>query len=133
VAPEAEPAAAPEAVPAAAPEPAAAPAADSADSGPSFALEELQAGGVPDGVDHLKKEKERAAAEQAAAESESGPTFTLQELQKSVPAPDGVDVTKRETYLANADFQAHFGMDKAAFTQLPGWKQTAAKKKLKLY
>ena len=96
------------------------------------------AGGVPGGVGHLKKEKESAAAEQAAVETESGPTFTLQELQKreGFPAPvypDGVDVANRETYLANADFQTHFGMDKAAFAQLPGWKRTAAKKKLKLY
>jgi hypothetical protein len=79
--------------PATAPKPpAAAPAADSADSGPSSTLEELQAG-VPDGVDHLKK----------------------------------------ETFLSDADFQTHFGMDKAAFTQLPGWKRTAAKKKLRLH
>ena len=84
------------------------------------------------------KEEERAAAEQAAKEPEPGPTFTLQELQQreGVPAlvyPDGVDAANRETYLANAEFEALFKMDKAAFAQLPGWKRTAAKKELKLH
>ena len=89
---------------------------------------------------------EQAAAEQAAKDaataaaaaggdggsSGGGATFALAALQ-SAPFPDGVDAGKREQYLDSAAFQELFGMDKAAFDALPGWKRTAAKKKHGLF
>jgi advillin len=81
------------------------------------------------------KAAEAKAAEDAAAakvaEAASGSCFTLEELQAGVP--DGVDAGKKETYLSDADFQTHFGMDKAAFAKMPGWKAKGVKSKLKLF
>jgi len=57
-------------------------------------------------------------------------TKTLDELKSGC---DGIDVTQKEKYLSDSDFQAVFGMDKAAFAGLPKWKQQAAKKKNGLF
>ena len=65
-----------------------------------------------------------------ATPSASG-TFTLEQLQSSVPT--GVDASKKETYLSDADFQTHFGMDKAAFAKLPAWKSKGVKQELGLF
>jgi hypothetical protein len=90
---------------------------------------------------------EQAAAEQVARDAATaaaaaggdggsggggGATFALAALQ-SAPFPDGVDAGKREQHLGSAAFQELFGMDKAAFDALPGWKRTAAKKKHGLF
>jgi hypothetical protein len=76
-----------------------------------------------------------AAAAPTAAAAEATPsasgTFTLEQLQSSVPT--GVDAGKKEAYLSDADFQTHFGMDKAAFAKMPGWKAKGIKTKLKLF
>jgi hypothetical protein len=57
-------------------------------------------------------------------------TKTLAELQAGC---DGIDVTQKQNYLSDEDFQSVFGMDKAAFNGLPKWKQQAAKKKNGLF
>ena len=65
---------------------------------------------------------------------EGGPFFSLADLQtKGGACPDDVDKTKLHTYLSPSEFQATFGMDKAAFAKLPKWKQNNHKKKHDLY
>jgi hypothetical protein len=49
------------------------------------------------------------------------------------PLPETVDVTAKEKYLSDEDFQAAFGMDRAAFNTLPKWKQNGKKKEAKLF
>ena len=77
------------------------------------------------------------AATEAPAAAPAAPTaagcFSLEQLQLPAPFPDGVDPAKRETYLEDSIFQAVFGMDRADFGALPGWKRTAAKKKHGLF
>jgi hypothetical protein len=70
-------------------------------------------------------------ADVAAEGTAVAPTFPLEALQGGVPA--GVDASKKESSLSDADFQKHFGMDKAAFAKMPGWKQKGAKSKLRLF
>jgi hypothetical protein len=71
-----------------------------------------------------------AALQGGAVEEESGSTYTLEQLKKK---PTELDNTKLETYLSETDFKKHFGMSKAEFAKLPGWKKTDMKKKLQLY
>ena len=59
-----------------------------------------------------------------------GATFTVEELKAGV---DGIDNSRKENYLSDSDFQAAFGMDKAAFAGLAKWKQQGAKKKVGLF
>jgi len=77
------------------------------------------------------------AATEAPAAAPAAPTaagcFSLEQLQLPAPFPDSVDPAKRETYLEDSIFQAVFGMDRADFGALPGWKRTAAKKKHGLF
>jgi len=58
--------------------------------------------------------------------------YTLQELQKK-PAPDGIDPSKKETYLSYADFKKTFGMTYEDYNKEKGWKQQELKKKFNLY
>jgi hypothetical protein len=78
-----------------------------------------------------------AVATEAPAAAPAAPTaagcFSLEQLQLPAPFPDSVDPAKRETYLEDSIFQAVFGMDRAGFGALPGWKRTAAKKKHGLF
>lgn len=60
-----------------------------------------------------------------------GKEYTIDELKGTLPA--GVDPTSKEMYLSDADFEKLFGCAKAAFSALPGWKKTAAKKKSGLF
>ena len=60
-------------------------------------------------------------------------TFELADLQFPGPYPEGIDVSKRETYLSPEDFEANFGMDLEAFQALPLWKRKAKKQQLKLW
>eukprot|EP00603_Paraphysomonas_imperforata_P002999 CAMPEP_0114417660 /NCGR_PEP_ID=MMETSP0103-20121206/3082_1 /TAXON_ID=37642 ORGANISM="Paraphysomonas imperforata, Strain PA2" /NCGR_SAMPLE_ID=MMETSP0103 /ASSEMBLY_ACC=CAM_ASM_000201 /LENGTH=797 /DNA_ID=CAMNT_0001585967 /DNA_START=115 /DNA_END=2508 /DNA_ORIENTATION=+ len=67
-----------------------------------------------------------------ATASSSG-TFSYEDL-KTNNYPDGaVDVTAKETFLSDADFEAVFGQDKASFSALAKWKRDAAKKKHGLF
>jgi hypothetical protein len=47
--------------------------------------------------------------------------------------PEGLDVTKKEQYLNEAEFTAHFGCSKEEFAAMPAWKATGLKRKAKLY
>ena len=70
----------------------------------------------------------------ASASPPVPPSVPLAVLQ--MPAdklPAGVDASERQNYLSAAEFQSVFGMDKAAFDQLPGWKRMAAKKNAHLF
>ena len=73
-----------------------------------------------------------AADLESTAEPDVAGNFTLAQLQ-SPPYPAGIEKSKRETYLADEEFEQLFGMDKAAFAALPGWKRNAAKKKHNLF
>ncbi|MFS7953504.1 putative villin headpiece, villin/Gelsolin, ADF-H/Gelsolin-like domain superfamily [Helianthus anomalus] len=48
------------------------------------------------------------------------------------PVPD-IDITKREAYLSEAEFQEKFAMSKTVFYQLPRWKQNKLKMSLFLF
>ena len=69
-------------------------------------------------------------APQDSAKSGIGTLYSLSELM--IPQ-DGVDWSKRETYLKDDEFLLHFEMDKTAFATLPKWKQIAAKKKVGIF
>ncbi|XP_057955773.1 villin-1 isoform X3 [Malania oleifera] len=45
----------------------------------------------------------------------------------------GIDVTKREAYLSEAEFQEKFGMTREAFYKLPKWRQNKLKMSLNLF
>lgn len=47
--------------------------------------------------------------------------------------PEGLDLTQKEAYLADDEFESLFGMAREDFTKLPKWKQLNQKKKLKLF
>ncbi|KAM3935167.1 advillin [Leptodactylus fuscus] len=47
--------------------------------------------------------------------------------------PEGVDPTKKESYLSDRDFIATFGMTRGEFSALPSWKQLNIKKQLGLF
>lgn len=67
-----------------------------------------------------------------ATASSSG-TYNVEDL-KTNNFPDGaVDLTKKETYLTDNDFQEVFGMDRASFDAQAKWKRDAAKKKVGLF
>ncbi len=73
---------------------------------------------------------ETPAAAAAAPVPVTG-TFSLAELKAGTPA--GCDPTRKEEYLSPAEFKDAFGMDKAAFAALPGWKRNDAKKKAGIF
>ena len=54
-------------------------------------------------------------------------------LRDTAKIPGGVDLSRKEAYLSDSDFQLAFGMDKKCFYALPKWKQGNAKKKASLY
>ncbi|XP_048582562.1 supervillin isoform X2 [Nematostella vectensis] len=58
--------------------------------------------------------------------------YTLKELQQK-PLPEGVDPTRLEMYLDNAEFQKAFSMSKKDFDHLAAWKKLNLKKKVNLY
>ncbi|XP_021891713.1 villin-1 isoform X2 [Carica papaya] len=61
-------------------------------------------------------------------------TFSYQELRVDSHTPvKGIDVTKREAYLSEAEFEEKFGMTKRAFYALPKWKQNKFKFSLNLF
>lgn len=57
--------------------------------------------------------------------------FSYADLASGIP--EGVDPTKKEMYLSDAEFTEKFGMDKTAFAALPAWKAKTAKKKFNLF
>jgi len=82
---------------------------------------------------------ERAAAPAAAAPAAPGPrvepgaaTFTLQQLTGDVSALP-VDPGRRHLYLSDEDFHRVFGMSKASFGALAGWKQANLRRQASLF
>ena len=76
--------------------------------------------------------EEKKAPVPVAKASSSG-SYSIEDL-KSNNFPEGaVDVTCKETFLSDADFQTVFGMDKATFDAQAKWKRDAAKKKVGLF
>lgn len=74
-----------------------------------------------------------AAAPAPVAVASAGGNYGVEDL-KSNNFPEGaVDLTKKETYLSDGDFNAVFGMDKATFEGQAKWKRDAAKKKVGLF
>lgn len=74
-------------------------------------------------------EEEEEAKDEPINDSAS---FSLEQL-KSGSFSSSVDVTKKETYLSDSDFEIAFEMSKAEFTQLPKWRQQAKKKQVGLF
>eukprot|EP01027_Heterolobosea_sp_BB2_P011703 GEZU01017023.1.p2 GENE.GEZU01017023.1~~GEZU01017023.1.p2 ORF type:complete len:120 (+),score=36.20 GEZU01017023.1:515-874(+) len=60
-----------------------------------------------------------------------GIVLTLEQMANVKVA--GIDNTKKETYLSDADFQKHFKMSRADFYKQPVWKQNDQKKKLGIF
>ncbi|DAZ92737.1 TPA: hypothetical protein N0F65_002902 [Lagenidium giganteum] len=59
-----------------------------------------------------------------------GQTFTYQQLLSGV---EGIDLTARESYLSDAEFQEVFKMSKSEYAALPKWRQQAKKKETNLF
>lgn len=66
----------------------------------------------------------------APVKAAPGQTFSYDQLVAGV---DGIDITKREAYLSDADFQEVFKMAKAEFEGLPKWRQQAKKREVNLF
>jgi len=47
--------------------------------------------------------------------------------------PEGIDLTQKEQYLSDEDFEKHLGVAREDFAKMPKWKQLNAKKKCKLF
>ena len=74
-----------------------------------------------------------ATEKQTAPSSPSGGIiFTLEQLQIS-SCPEGIDMTRREQYLSDEEFNTVFSMSKDAFNALPKWKRIRAKKEVGLF
>jgi len=58
-------------------------------------------------------------------------SFPYEELAGGTP--EGVDPTKKEVYLSDAEFSDKFGVSKAEFEALAAWKKKAKKETLKLF
>lgn len=71
--------------------------------------------------------------EKVVATASSSGTYSYEDL-KSNNFPDGaVDLTAKETFLSDSDFEAVFGQDKGTFNAQAKWKRDAAKKKHGLF
>ncbi|KAG1701627.1 hypothetical protein DVH05_010931 [Phytophthora capsici] len=66
----------------------------------------------------------------AKATGTAGETFSIEELKAGV---EGIDITRKEAYLSDADFQTVMEMSKSEFEGLPKWKQQAKKKEVGLF
>jgi tetratricopeptide (TPR) repeat protein len=62
----------------------------------------------------------------------SGLIYSVEQLQIG-KCPQGIDMTRREQYLSDADFEATFGMSKDTFLALPKWKRQRAKREVGLF
>ncbi|KAL4109413.1 hypothetical protein PRIC1_001113 [Phytophthora ramorum] len=69
-------------------------------------------------------------ASPAKATGRAGETFTFEQLKAGV---EGIDITSKEIYLSDAEFQTLLEMNRAEFAQLPKWKQQAKKKDVGLF
>jgi len=71
------------------------------------------------------------ASTAAPGELAAGTTVPLEKLRRG--SVSGVPHANKEEFLSVEEFQEAFGMNKAAYTALPGWKKQAAKKKAGLF
>lgn len=62
-----------------------------------------------------------------------GVDFVSYEQLQELRLEDGLDVSRKEEYLADAEFETVFGMDKAEFRAMPAWKRINAKKSKGLF
>ncbi|CAI5721964.1 unnamed protein product [Hyaloperonospora brassicae] len=60
----------------------------------------------------------------------AGETFSYEQLKAGV---EGIDITVKENYLTDAEFQTVMDMTKDEFVKLPKWKQQAKKKETGLF
>ncbi|PSC76628.1 hypothetical protein C2E20_0236 [Micractinium conductrix] len=76
-----------------------------------------------------------AAAPPAAAEAKVKPgekEFSFEEL-KALRADSGIDMTRKEEYLPDAEFEKVFGKNRAAFNAQPAWRRQLQKKDVSLW
>jgi len=59
--------------------------------------------------------------------------FSLADLKNNASLPETVDLTMKEAYLTDEEFEATFKMAREAFSALPKWKQAGMKKKVGLF
>ena len=59
-------------------------------------------------------------------------TFSRAELA-AMDSSSGIDMERKESYLADGEFVEVFGMERGAFESMPLWKRQAAKKKAGLF
>jgi len=59
-------------------------------------------------------------------------TYSYKELTCGT-LPEGIDKSRLESYLSNAEFHKIFGMDQKKFSELQSWKQTSLKKEKNLF
>lgn len=72
-----------------------------------------------------------AANTSSRSSSQTGNIYSVEDLQNGVPA--GVDPTRKEDYLSDADFEVLLKMGRDAFAKMPAWKKQAAKKNAKIF
>eukprot|EP01016_Furgasonia_blochmanni_P039619 TRINITY_DN4950_c0_g2_i1.p1 TRINITY_DN4950_c0_g2~~TRINITY_DN4950_c0_g2_i1.p1 ORF type:complete len:342 (+),score=60.69 TRINITY_DN4950_c0_g2_i1:446-1471(+) len=65
--------------------------------------------------------------------SSGEPIYPYSSLIDNDKCPKGVDLSRKEAYLSDAEFAQIFGTDKKTFSALPKWKQADQKKKVKLF
>ena len=91
---------------------------------------------VPKKAKKPKKSKKSAKSAPAAAVWPPTRAFEVVEYDDIIAKanlPDDFDVTMKEQYLSDEDFEEMFGMDKGAFNALAKWKRNAEKKKHGLF
>ncbi|KAF0698850.1 hypothetical protein As57867_010487, partial [Aphanomyces stellatus] len=59
-----------------------------------------------------------------------GGKYTHEQLVAGV---EGIDLSRKESYLSDADFKTVFGQTRAEFDAMPKWKQQAKKKEVRLF
>eukprot|EP00049_Salpingoeca_infusionum_P017156 m.351941 g.351941 ORF g.351941 m.351941 type:complete len:836 (+) comp16405_c0_seq1:595-3102(+) len=59
--------------------------------------------------------------------------FPYAQLMDNTKLPEAVDLTQKEQYLSDEEFQQVFQMSRAEFNALPKWKQNGKKKAVKLF
>ncbi|CAA6671109.1 unnamed protein product [Spirodela intermedia] len=83
-------------------------------------------------IEHLSIKE--SLKEGATGDEEGLPTYPYERLKVTSSDPvEGIDVTKRETYLSSAEFREKLGMAKDAFFKLPKWKQNKLKMAVQLF
>lgn len=77
-------------------------------------------------------EREKVEIDISSPDLEEG-FYPYEALVGGIEWPAGIDVTNRESYLSNRDFESQFKMTKAAYEALPRFKRVRLKKELLLF